>query len=81
LLPALVSSEITATPATRLITAVKTLLARAAGWENGAATAIRPASAVIQAKKTSGLGVLSSSTCSSPVASSAQAAATTAYTA
>jgi hypothetical protein len=54
--PTLVTREITATPATRLITAVKTLLARGAGWENGAATAIRSASAVIQAKKTSWRG-------------------------
>ena len=72
------SSEITATPATRLIIAVNTLLDRAAGWANGAATAIMSASPVIQTKKLSGRGVSSRSTCSSPVASSAQAAATAA---
>jgi hypothetical protein len=73
-----VSSEITATPATRLITAVKTLLGRVAGWLKGATTRMRSASAVIQVKKLSGRGVSSSRTCSRPVASSAPAAATAA---
>ena len=72
------SSEMTATPATRLITAVNTLLGSVAGWLNGAATRMTSASAVIQTKKVSGRGALSSRTCSRPVASRAPAAASAA---
>ena len=48
------NSEMTATPTTMLMTAVKTLLASGAGWVNGAAAAITSARAVIQAKNAKG---------------------------
>jgi hypothetical protein len=68
----------TATPATRLMIAVNTLLAGGGGWLKGAATRMTTASAVIQVKKLSGRGVASSRMRSSPLASSAPAAATAA---
>ncbi len=48
------NSEMTATPTTMLMMAVKTLLASGAGWVNGAAAAITSARAVIQAKNAKG---------------------------
>jgi hypothetical protein len=68
----------TATPTMRLISAVNTLLDSGAPWLNGVATASTVARAVIQVKKASGRGAPSSSRFSTPVASSAQAAANTA---
>ena len=75
------NSEMTATPTTMLMMAVKTLLASGAGWVNGAAAAITSARAVIQAKNAKGRGVPSSSRCSSAVARSVAPAARSAYTA
>jgi hypothetical protein len=69
------SREITATPITTLMMAVKILLASGAGWVNGAAAATTSASPVIQAKNVNGRGVPSRRTCSRAVASSAQPAA------
>ena len=61
--------------AENILTAVKTLLGKLAGWLNRAATRMTSASAVIQVKMLSGRGVPSSRTCSRPVARSAPAAA------
>src|SRR5260370_4066297 len=74
------NSEMTATPTTMLMMAVKILLASGAGWVNGAAAAITSARAVIQAKNAKGRGVPSSSICSSAVARRAPPAARSAYT-
>jgi hypothetical protein len=55
--------------------AVNTLLSVDAGCVNGAAATMMSASTVIQIKKVMGRGTSSSSRCSSPVHSSALAAA------
>jgi hypothetical protein len=65
----------TAIPVTRLITAVKTLLDRGAGWVNGAAATIIVPRPTIQKKKVMGLGTSRRSTCRRAVARSVLAAA------